>query len=63
VQLAAAHQHRADLGHLAQAATETVGLGVHGQELGLGQGLVAQGDGRAMAEDAPDGSTGALRRP
>ena len=34
VQLAAADQHRADLGHLAGVAAEAVGLGVDDQELG-----------------------------
>ena len=35
VQLAAADQHRADLGQLAALAREPVGLGVDGEELGV----------------------------
>ena len=38
VQLAAAHQHRADLGQLAQVAAAAVGLGVDRQVLGVYEG-------------------------
>ena len=51
VQLAAADEHRADLGQLAELAGEAVRLGVDGDELGGGQRMVAQihgtGDGSA----------------
>jgi hypothetical protein len=40
VQLASTHQHGADLGQLAEVAGQAVGLGVDGEELGPGDGLV-----------------------
>ena len=52
VQLAAAHQHRADLGQLAQVAAAAVGLGVHGQVLGVRAGLIQQVHGRACKRAA-----------
>ena len=43
VQLAAADEHRPDLGQLAALAAEPVGLGVEGDELGGGEGLFEHG--------------------
>ena len=42
MQLAAADEHRADLGHLAAVAAEPVGLGVDGDELGGGDRCLQQ---------------------
>ena len=61
VQLAAAHQHGADLGQLAEVAGEPVGLGVDGEELGAGHGLVEQIHERPMQPSGSDGSQGAAR--
>jgi hypothetical protein len=64
VQLAAADQHRADLGELAALAREAVGLRVDGEELGLGERGVEQaragrgeerGHGRTVVRPGADG--------
>ncbi len=43
MELAAAHEHRPDLGQLAAFARQTVGLGVEGDELRGGEGLLEHG--------------------
>ena len=55
VQLAAADQHGAHLGELAEVAREAVGLGVDGEELGPGHGLVEQMHERPMELPGSDG--------
>ena len=60
VQLAAAHQHRADLGQLAAIAGETVGLGVEREELGRGERLFEHGP-RSMSRGS-DGATALAAR-
>ena len=58
VQLASADQHGADLGELAEVAGQPVGLGVDGEELGLGHWLVEQIHERPMQPRGPDGLAG-----
>ena len=63
MQLAAAHQDRADLRDLAEVAREPVGLGVDGEELGPGHGLVEQAHERPMEPCGSDGLHGAGAKP
>ena len=62
VQLAAADQHRADLGQLAALAREAVGLGVEGDELGGRERQVRAWTAAASAR-GPDGATALARAP
>ncbi len=55
MQLPAAHQHGANLGELAEIPGKAVGLGVDGEELGAGHGLVEQIHERPMQLPASDG--------
>jgi len=59
VQLAAAHQYRADLGELTPVACAAVGLGVDDEELGGAQRTVQQVHHR-MLTGSEDGLHGAL---
>ncbi len=61
VQLAAADEHRADLGQLAELAGEPVRLGVDGDELGGGQRVVEQIHGTAMQARGSDGTQTSVR--
>ena len=54
VQLPAAHEHGAHLGHLAEVAAVAVGLGVERHELGGREGLVELGHERADRIARPD---------
>ena len=56
VELASTHEHRADLGQLAEVAREPVRLGVDGEELRTRQRLVAQSRHEPVMEPPrPDG--------
>ena len=62
VQLPAAHEHRPDLGHLAEVAAVAVRLGVERHELGGGEGCGESGHGPAIEPRRPDGWGEAVHR-
>jgi hypothetical protein len=55
VQLAAADQNGTDLGHLAEVAAVTVGLGVERHELGGRERLIELGHEQVIEPRRPDG--------